>query len=334
MSNTTIKIKGIEYPIFEVELDQKNLKFYKDNPRIYSVINIDGTEPTQKEIEEKMCELEHVRDLKSSIIEFGGLAEPIYVRDVTFDVIEGNSRLAAYRLLNKQYLDGRWSKIRCNVLPQDIPESAIRALLGTLHLVGRTDWSPFEQAGYLYRIKTKENVTDEQLAKELGLNKGDVSSSIKVFTMMQEMNDVASEHWSYYAEYCKSQSISKKRKDFPELDKAFSEHVKGNRIKQAMDVRTCFSQVLKVADKTTDKALKKFIAGEYSVYDVMEEIQSTGKMDDSYKLLNAFRKKICDDSISDRMIQGNDSNIDFELKKIKHQVERIIDRRKKQNSDK
>lgn len=325
----TIKIKGIDYPIYEEELDQKQLKYYKDNPRIYSVINTAGYDPTQQEIEEQMCRLDHIRELKTSIVEFGGLAEPIYVRAGTFDVLEGNSRLAAYRLLNKQYPGGKWSHIRCNVLPEDIPESAIRALLGTLHLVGRTDWSPFEQAGYLYRIKNKENVTDDQLAKELGLKKADVSASIKIFTLMKEVDDVIPDHWSYYAEYCKSQSISKKRKEFKDLDKAFSEHVKGNRIKQAMDVRTCLSQVLNVADKVTDKSLQKFITGEYDVYDVMEEIQSTGKTDDSYKLLNAFRKKICDNSIADNIIQNTDSKIDFELAKIQRQIERLIKKRAK-----
>ena len=324
----TIKIKDIEYPIYETELHHSKLKFYKDNPRIYSVINTDGYDATQQEIEEKMCNLDHVRDLKSSIIEFGGLAEPIYVRDKTFDVLEGNSRLAAYRLLNKQFPDGRWTKLRCYVLPTDIPESAIRALLGTLHLVGRTDWNPFEQAGYLYRIKAKENIDDKQLAKELGLNKSDVTSAINVFTLMRNVDDVVSEHWSYYAEYCKSNPIKRKRKIFPELDKAFSEHVKGNRIKTAMDVRTCFSQVLKVEDKITDKALKKFISGEYDVYDVKEEIISTGKTDDSYKLLHNFRNKIADNDIFDAIVCSEDTNINFEIKKIDSMIQKLKRKRK------
>ncbi len=35
-----------------------------------------------------------------------------------------------------------------------------------------------------------------------------------------------------------------------------------------MDVRTCLSQMLSIKDKATDKALIKFISGEYSDYDV------------------------------------------------------------------
>lgn len=326
MSNT-IKIKDVEYPIYETEINHSKLKFYKDNPRIYSVINTEGYDPTQQEIEEQMCNLDHVRDLKASIIEFGGLAEPIYVREGTLDVLEGNSRLAAYRLLNKQFPDGRWANVRCNVLPKDIPESAIRALLGTLHLVGRTDWSPFEQAGYLYRIKIKENVDDKQLAKELGLNKSDVTSAINVFTLMKEVDDVTSDHWSYYAEYCKSNSIKKKRKLFPELDQAFSEHVKGNRIKIAMDVRTCLSQVLKVEDKITDKALQRFINGEYDIYDVKDEIESTGKTDDSYKLLNNFRKKIANNDIFDAIVNNEDPKLNFEIKKIESLILKLKKKR-------
>ncbi|MEG0408405.1 MAG: ParB N-terminal domain-containing protein, partial [Bacilli bacterium] len=275
----TIKIKGKEYSIYETEISHKKLIFYKENPRIYSVINTEGCDPSQQEIEEQMCSLEHVRELKTSIMQYGGLAEPIYVRNGTFDVLEGNSRLAAYRLLNKMYPDGEWEYIKCKILPENIGEDAIRALLGTLHLVGRTDWSPFEQAGYLYRIKEKEDISDEELAIDLGLNKKDVTNSIKIYSLMKNVEDISPEHWSYYAEYSKSKSISKKRKLFPGLDNAFSEHVKGNRIKQAMDVRTEFSKVLTVNDKSTDKALKKFINGDYSIYDVKEEIESTGKTD-------------------------------------------------------
>lgn len=326
--SSIMSIKGTEYPYYEKEIDHKLLRFYKDNPRIYSVINTDGCEPTQQEIEEQMCNLEHVRNLKASIVEFGGLAEPIYVKDGTFDVLEGNSRLAAYRLINKQNHDGKFTHMRCYVLPEDMPESAIRALLGTLHLVGRTDWSPFEQAGYLYRIKTKEQIGDKELAKELGLKSSDVTNSIRVYSMMKEMEDIVPENWSYYAEYCKSQSINRKRKQFPELDKAFSEQVKGNRIKTAMDVRTCLSQMLSIKDKATDKALIKFISGEYSVYDVKEEIESTGKTDDSYKILNQFRKRIADNTVFDNIIKNEDKNIDFELNKI----EKIIQRMKKKRS--
>lgn len=95
-----------------------------------------------------------------------------------------------------------------------------------------------------------------------------------------------------------------------------------------MDVRTCLSQVLNVADKTTDKALQKFITGEFEVYEVRDEIQSTGKTDDPYKFLHSFRTKICDNNIFNNIVQNDNSNIDFELDKIQKQIDRLINKRK------
>ena len=78
----------------------------------------------------------------------GGLLEPIIVRRNV--VLEGNSRLAAYRMLAEKD-PIKWADIRCNVLPDDTSDDVVFSLLGTLHIIGKTPWSPFEQAGYLYR---------------------------------------------------------------------------------------------------------------------------------------------------------------------------------------
>lgn len=43
--------------------------------------------------------MEHVKQLRVSIESNGGLIDPLIVRDGDFMVLEGNSRLAAYRLL-------------------------------------------------------------------------------------------------------------------------------------------------------------------------------------------------------------------------------------------
>ncbi len=97
-----------------------------------------------------MCLQEHVKELKESIKSNGGLIDPIIVRDGDFVVLEGNSRLAAYRILYKTD-PIKWAKIKVTLLPKDIPESAVFTLLGQYHIVGKDPWDPYEQAGYLYR---------------------------------------------------------------------------------------------------------------------------------------------------------------------------------------
>ena len=51
-----------KFEVTETELLQQDLLFYLDNPRVYSVLHENGHDnPTQTEIEEIMCSLDHVR---------------------------------------------------------------------------------------------------------------------------------------------------------------------------------------------------------------------------------------------------------------------------------
>lgn len=70
-----------------------------DNPRVYSVVRANGKQPTQEEIQQQLSDLEHVKELREDIKRNGGLIEPLIVRGGSLDVLEGNSRLAAYRKL-------------------------------------------------------------------------------------------------------------------------------------------------------------------------------------------------------------------------------------------
>lgn len=95
----TLLILGNEVPTTTQFLPQQKLKFFADNPRVYSIVRADGHEPTQDEIERQFGEFEHVRELREDIKRNGGLLEPLIVRGGTMEVLEGNSRLAAYRQL-------------------------------------------------------------------------------------------------------------------------------------------------------------------------------------------------------------------------------------------
>jgi hypothetical protein len=82
-------------------VQQSNLHFYTENHRVYAVLRDDGKVPTQEDICDRLLEMDHVKQLIQDIKMDGGLIEPLIVRDGTFEVLEGNSRLAAYRYLAK-----------------------------------------------------------------------------------------------------------------------------------------------------------------------------------------------------------------------------------------
>lgn len=52
-----------------------------------------------------------------------GLIDSLIVRDGDFTVLEGNNRLAAYRLLCRTDAV-TWGKVKCKLLPADIDEIA------------------------------------------------------------------------------------------------------------------------------------------------------------------------------------------------------------------
>ena len=70
-----------KYKVIKCELEQSKLKFFPENPRVYSALNIGDEKPSQEQIEEVMCNDDRIKQLKESIKSNGGLLEHIYVRD-------------------------------------------------------------------------------------------------------------------------------------------------------------------------------------------------------------------------------------------------------------
>lgn len=329
--NLTIGQKDIEVELRDI--NQAELKFYTENPRVYSVLNAVKAEPSQEEIEQLMCDLDHVKQLKVSIESNGGLIDPLIVRDGDLTVLEGNSRLAAYRLLCR--IDPiKWGKVPCKVLPSDISEDTIFALLGQYHIIGRKDWEPFEQAHYLYRRKNQTKLPVEYMAKELGLTKQKAQSMINVIEFMMEKNDLQKRNWSYYEEYLKNDAIKKyrdktnnKNKDGkPKIDDTFTEAVKNHRIAQASDVRK-LGAIAKVGDKQAKKLMEDFTSGQKELNEIYEELEDSGKLDDEIKKLQRFRKEINKDSFENQIVSSDDQTSRlavFELKKIMKRLDHIM----------
>ncbi|MBS1825626.1 MAG: ParB-like nuclease domain-containing protein [Acidobacteria bacterium] len=290
-SGESITILGVKVPTTTQFLKQSKLRFYADNPRVYSVVRANGKVPTQDEIQQQLSELDHVRELRDDIRRNGGLLEPLIVRDGTLDVLEGNSRLAAYRqLAAKEPI--KWAEVKCTVLPADVEESLIFALLGQFHIKGKKDWAPYEQAGFLYRRFKTHNVTASKLASELGLSAKKVGHLIDTYDFMVKHDEVDINKWSYYDEYLKSNKIKKARNQHPGMDDLVVESIKSGDIERAMDLRdqlpvVCASPVV----------LKKFAEGKITLGDAHERAVDSGADSVPYKRATAFRKWITEPEI-------------------------------------
>lgn len=318
-------IGGKEIPVKKILLKQESLKFYPDNPRIYSILHAEGTDLTQEEIENKLSKLEHVKKLYHSIKANGGLIDPLIVRDGDFLVLEGNSRLAAYRMLAKNDAI-KWGMVTCYLLPSDIDDNSIFKLLGQYHIIGKTDWSPYEQAGYLYRRKTECNVSSDDMAKEMGLSIRTIDNLINVYEFMQLHNDIDPQRWSYYVEYLKSRHIKIYRDTHVDFDDKIVQKIKTGEIGSAIEIRNKLDPITRVKGQKGASIVKKLLNNELSFEECFEEAENNGVTNDIYNKLSSFRNKVANPDIIQSIKKMNSEQkkkCRFELKKIKESIEVI-----------
>ena len=316
----TLLIRGVAVPVQTTTLSQADLCFYVDNPRVYSILRSDGEEPSQADIERKLLEMDHVKTLIQDIKRDGGLTDPVVVRAGRLEVLEGNSRLAAYRALAR--IDPlKWGTMKCKLLPKDIDESLIFALLGQYHIKGKKDWAPFEQAGFLYRRSTMHNIDNAQLALEIGLPKRTVEHLISTYQFMLDNSETDTARWSYYDEYLKSRKIRKARLDQPGFDALVVEKIKNGEIARAVDIRDRLPVVC-----SAPKVLKKFANRTYAFEEAHEQAVNAGADSTPYRKLSTFRQWLAKPEVAETLghTQGETrKKIEFELDKLAGRIEAV-----------
>lgn len=316
-----ITLRGNDIPTVTRDIEQSKLRFYADNPRIYSLVRSDGHEPDQQLILEKLLEHDHVHVLKDDIVANGGLIDPLIVRDGDMVVLEGNSRLAAYRhLAGKEPI--RWGRVRCTVLPADMDEQLIFTLLGQYHVKGKTDWAPFEKAGFIHRRITEQALEIDAVAEDLSIRKSEAEQLVRVFRFMLDRKVGARDHWSYFDEYLKSRKIAKARELHPELDDVFVSHVDAGVIPRAIEVRT----KLAVICGGNPKNLKRYVQGVVGFEDAYETASVAGGDNVSLAKLRRFRQWIVQNDSEDDMREATKAVRDkmrFELKEIERRTKKL-----------
>jgi hypothetical protein len=288
----TITLRKREIKVKSGFLPQETLLFYAENPRIYSIVwKEDGTDPSQEEIFKALSKTEHVREtLVPSIKNNGGLIEPVLVRNNV--VLEGNSRLAAYRVLALKD-PANWARIRVRILPDTISDSEVFSLLGEFHIVGKKDWAPFEQAGYLYRRFKTHGIDEKQLHHEVGLTPSKIRHLIHVYDFMLEVDDRNPERWSYYDELLKGRRFSETRELYPDFDKKISEMIQSEEIERAVDVRDGLHKIVKAGGNT----LKKFMSGKMSFHDALQDAHSRGAGNYYTRKFTEFKNFLADEQV-------------------------------------
>ena len=324
----TMVIRGTAVPVTYEDVDQNRLRFYEANPRIYSFIRKGGKTPTQADILERLLDMEHVKELIQDIRRNGGLMEPILVRRGTYEVLEGNSRLAAYRALAvKDPL--KWAKIRCILLPESLQDNLTFALLAQLHVKGKKDWAPFEQAGFLYRRFHEQHIDLPTLSAETGLSQKRVKALMDTYEFMTDSGETDITHWSHYEEFLKNRSIQKACDKYPSFTDTVVGLIQKDSSFKAVDVRDRLPKICAAPAKT----LKRFADGSLPFEKAFDAAIDAGVDNNAYRKLNRFRQWIADADAVKAMVDADTSEADkivYELDKIKNrvvQVQKIMEKR-------
>jgi hypothetical protein len=319
----TLRIRGIDIPTITKDVEQSKLQFFVDNPRIYSFVRADGNLPTQSEICDELLQHEHVRILKEDIVANGGLIDPLIVRAGDFVVLEGNSRLAAYRFLaSKDPI--KWGKVRCTLLPANIDEKLVFALLGQYHIKGKKDWVPYEKAGFLFRRHKGHQIELSTVATEIGILASEAKHLVSVYEFMIAHKDTDREHWSYYDEYLKSNRIKRARDEYSTFDAFVVDEVKSGRIPKAMELRDKLPTIC----AASGKILKRYVERKISFSDAYEDAVDSGGENPAYKKLRRFRTWLASQDTEEDLLEANKTVRDkalFELKEIEKRSRKLKD---------
>lgn len=309
--------------VTDTELNQADLLFYAENPRVFSALHtLDDDSPSQDTIEKEMCKLDHVKTLRTSIEANGGLLEPVIVRGNV--VLEGNCRLAAYRMLARKDIS-RWSMIRCTVLPDNITEEQILSLLGTIHIIGRMDWNAFEKAGYLYRTQKKSRRPINAIADDLGMKVNDAKLSIKVYDRMREEDDMQPRKWSHYYELLKNPTITNADEENPDM-KIISrviDKIKNEEFTDAKDIRK-IGNVIKSKNEDALEVLDEFLDGDIDLDDAVDLTSDLNRAQTIKKGFNNFQKLLKDNWDRVAKLTESDSDLNLTINQIEDSLRTLV----------
>ena len=301
------------------------MEFYSENPRVFTAIqSLEETNPSQELIQKIMVDkVPSVKTLKANIKAHGGLMVPIIVKGNI--VIEGNSRLAAYRLLAKEDPE-KWKTIRCSVLPDDFSQEMIDYLLCNTHIIGQRPWSPFEKAGQLYRTKERSRKRIEVIAGELGMKVSDVKKLLKIYQAMLDAKDIRPSRWSFYEELLGNSAICKADRDNPELsiiDKVIDK-IKNDELEDAhQDIRD-IAKIVKSQHEDSIAILSDYLDGSLPLSEAVDLAGDLNKGESVKKAASTFDKLLNEDFEFVKQLLKSDSDLTMKLKQIQNNLKGLL----------
>ena len=321
-----MKLLGDEIQLNNDFIDIFELKFLKDNPRVYACTHgisgfnemIEGEQ--QELIYEKLLEEPSVKNLIPEVRRHGGLIEPILIRHDTKEVIEGNSRLAVYRKFYQESENGDWELIPCEIVSY-LSDDQQAAYLNQVHIKGKTKWSAYEKANFAF-VRRDRGWSPKKIAELFGESEPTIRTNINVIKLMKQNEDSVRSHFNYYDVAVRNSEISSAIKNQPRVRSFLLNRIKNQGSDEndneftAQDLRKKLPVVLK-----KPKVLKKYLDG---AIDLDQGYQSAkiSQVEERVKQAKDLLDEVLKSEVN-KLEQGEFNAFKHAVKKLSKEVDRI-----------
>lgn len=265
-TNDAITISGRSIPFSRGAVAIGDCELDARNPRIQYLIGQRAGSLPQNEVDELIWEKDAVKALAQSILQNGGVYEPIIVqRDgKKLRVKEGNCRLVGCRHLLAQYPnDPRFMTLPAMIFDVDLTEEDLAVLLADMHVAGKIRWDAYEQAKHVHDLFSVYGKTYDWLSNHLRLSKSKINELLSAYRATTEF---LSTHpapgnvrkFSLFHELMRKKELRQQYNEDPSFKQRFQNWLAEEKLTDSKQVRN-LPQILANPEATTKLDDKGFV---------------------------------------------------------------------------
>ena len=145
-------------------------------------VDISKIIPNKKNPRQKMNK-EKLEELKESIYQHG-ILQPLTVRkseDDKYELIAGGRRFEAMSQLAQEYDDKRFNKVP--VFIKNISAESAMTELALIENLQRSNLNPIEEAEAYALLKSKHNLTQQEISKNVGKSRSVIANSLRLLNL-------------------------------------------------------------------------------------------------------------------------------------------------------
>jgi hypothetical protein len=323
----TRNIQNVRVPLQLIDVDPEKVKLDTTNPRVsFSMSQLSKAERNDPAATLLLTSQEDTEGLMRSIINSGGVQEPIYLRH-DYTVAEGNRRVVAMRAAKEEHPnDTRFKRMSAWLIPKGTPEATIQDLLNEIHLGSVRGWAPYEKALQM-RGLIKVGLVPEEVAERYRMTATEVINQIAAADMMDKQffpitrDPTDPQHrakFSYFLEFLKNGRLQAHCESIKDLPVRFSRWVRDDKIPTGAKVR----RLPKILD--VEEAIKLLDVSGFDAADQYITKQNP-KEQELYLVLERARTRLQDMPLNELTeLAASDDRLSI-LRALQAQIEQTLD---------